>query len=103
MSKYVFEMDDASLPELLNDLAEIPANPYAGLIKELTEQIPIPTPVKIGAVVRTVEAGATRTFVRWTYDAHSVSPWFEANDHEEPYRTDQIGRITEVLSPGVDL
>lgn len=31
------------------------------------------------------------------------SPWIEAGNHEEPYRTGAIGRITEVLNPGVDL
>lgn len=74
------------------------------LAAQLREQLPLPTPTKIGAVVRTVGADSgNSTFVRWTYDVHSTSPWIAANDADETYRTDLIGRITEVLSEGVDL
>lgn len=74
------------------------------LAGQLREQLPLPTPVKIGAVVRTTGSNSgNTTFVRWTYDVHSTSPWIATNDVDETYRTDLIGRIVEVLAEGVDL
>lgn len=67
----------------------------------IADQIPIPAPVKIGAVVRAGDLG--EVYIRWAYDNHTHSPWVAAGNHEVPFRTDEIGRITEVLSPGVDL
>lgn len=82
------------------------AEAHAALAKALAPQIPIPVPVKVGAVVRTLGAFAPLdqpvTFVRWALDHFTHSPWLQANS-DTPYRTDEIGRITEVLSPGVDL
>lgn len=76
------------------------------LAATLEKQLPIPVPEKIGAVVRTVGAFAPLdqpvTFVRWALDHFTVSPWLQANS-DTPYRTDEIGRITKVLAPGVDL
>lgn len=73
----------------------------------LERQLPIPVPVKVGAVVRAVGAftplNEAETFVRWALDSRTHSPWIVAGNHEQPYRTDEIGRITAVLSPGVDL
>lgn len=72
----------------------------------LQEQLPIPVPTKIGAVVRTVPTEDHMdgtVFVRWSRDSYTHSPWIEAGNHEAPYRTDEIGRIVEVLAPGVDL
>lgn len=62
-------------------------------------QIPVPVPQKVGAVVKTDQG----VFLRWTYDAHSINPWIMASDVDTYLRTDEIGRIIEVLQPGVDL
>lgn len=67
----------------------------------LEKQLPLPVPAKIGAVVRTDH---NTCYIRWAYDAHTHEPWIEhSSDAFETYRTDAIGRITEVLSEGVDL
>jgi hypothetical protein len=69
----------------------------------LRAQIPIPVPNKIGAVVRTEHPTLGGYYLRWSHDNATHSPWIQVGNHEEPYRTDQIGRITEVLSEGADL
>lgn len=75
----------------------------AALLREISKsvraQIPIPVPDKLGAVVQTDQG----RFIRWAFDVHTFRPWIAAQDHETPLRTDQIGRITEVLSEGVDV
>lgn len=100
-----YELDDdlvrrfAKLPERI-----ISNETVANLQARLSEQLPIPVPTKIGAVVRTeMEIRGPLVFVRWALDSRTHSPWIEAGNHEQPYRTDEIGRITEVLSEGVDL
>lgn len=84
--------------------------PGAMTVEAVRSQIPVPVPARIGAVVLTngatdnrLTSGNNYYFVRWAYDSATTSPWIEAGNHEEPYRTDAIGRITEVLSPGVEL
>lgn len=107
MSKY--ELDDHDISVILNDLSGHDSAMANEIADRIRAQIPIPVPVKIGAVVLTNGATDKRLtsgnnyFVRWAYDNATTSPWIEAGNHEEPYRTDAIGRITEVLSPGVDL
>lgn len=107
MSKYEIEIPDAEVSELASVLSD--RGGWGEVVRQLREQIPIPVPVKIGAVVLTNGATDNRLpsgnnyFIRWAHDNATTSPWIEAGNHEEPYRTDAIGRITEVLSPGVDL
>lgn len=63
--------------------------------------IPIPVPTKIAAVVRTVgsEHGSS-----WCLVYANPASWATPSDPSgHLYRTDQIGRIAEVLSEGVDL
>lgn len=99
-----YELDDRQVSEFVNSSPETAV--AKALQKQLQPQIPIPVPVKVGAVVRTLGAFAPLdqpvTFVRWALDHFTHSPWLQANS-DTPYRTDEIGRITEVLSPGVDL
>lgn len=97
MSKYELDTPDEVVKELIGDL--VAAGGYGEVVRQLRAQIPIPAPVKIGAVVRTT----TGDYVRWAYDAHTHEPWLAANTADDTHRTDAIGRITEVLSPGVDL
>lgn len=104
-----YELDDQDATYVVEVLAVRASQQASELADRIRAQIPIPVPVKIGAVVRTYgtfaddgpDAGAV--FLRWATDNHTHSPWIEAGNHEQPYRTDEIGRITEVLSPGVDL
>ena len=70
----------------------------------LLQQLPLPTPLKVGAIVMTrTPVRGRATYIRWAHENATHSPWIEVGDHEEPYRTDQIGRIIEVLSEGIDL
>lgn len=100
-----YELDDDLVRQCLhNGGSSLPQY----LANALTLQLPLPTPMKIGAVVQTGGFPSAQTpeptvFIRWATDGHTVSPWIEASDHERPYRTDEIGRIVEVLSEGVDL
>ena len=107
MSKY--ELDDELVLAFLDTLHEsedeLPSGRIGGALEK---QLPIPAPTKIGAMVRTPGfPSAFRpeplVFIRWATDSHTVSPWIEASDHEQPYRTDEIGRVVEILSEGVDL
>lgn len=81
------------------------ANATEPMLAELLgKQIPIPVPTKIGAVVRTDHPNFdVPVFIRWAYDSRTHSPWVSANDHETPYRTNEIGRILDVPFEGVDL
>lgn len=104
MSKY--ELSDALVANVVGkaELGQVEAHLIAALISDLKPQIPIPAPTKVGAAVRTeMPVRGPAVFVRWATDRHTTSPWIEAGDHEQPYRTDEIGRIIEVLSEGVDL
>lgn len=96
-----YEMDDGDTAYLLELLAERNTPQSVDLGQRLADQRPIPVPVKIGAVVRAGDLG--EVYLRWAYDNHTHSPWVAAGNHEQPCRTDEIGRITEVLSTGVDL
>lgn len=108
MSKYELSYPDedarivASLMDLVLEspmsLANHSRELLTGLRDAIRAQIPIPVPVKIGAVVKTDQG----VFLRWTCDAHSVEPWIAANDVGTILRTDDIGRITEVLTHGFD-
>lgn len=96
-----YELDDELVQEFLGTLHESEdALPSGKLGKDLRGQLPIPTPTKIGAVVRTAEPNYV--YVRWTLDDVSDMPWVDSQD-DEHRSTEKIGRIIEVLSEGVDL
>lgn len=104
MSKY--ELSDALVANVVGAAEDgrMESHLIASLISDLKPQIPIPAPMKVGAVVRTNHRRYDPpVFIRWATDHRTTSPWVQASDHEQPYRTDEIGRITEVLSGGVDL
>ena len=92
-----YELDDDLVREWLRSS---PGDNDLPLVMALKDQVPLPTPTNVGAVVRTVSPSSL--WIRWTYDAHSHEPWIEANDTDNTYRSDQIGRITEVLFEGVE-
>lgn len=94
-----YELDDHDISVILNDLSGHDSAMANEIADRIRAQIPIPAPVKVGAVVRTDSSN----YLRWTYDMHSNEPWVLCNSVDETFRTDEIGRITEVLSPGVDL
>ena len=99
-----YELDDHDVQRILECLPDTQMD--KDIRDRIITQIPIPVPVKVGAVVRTLGAISPLdqpvTFVRWALDHFTHSPWLQANN-DTPFRTDEIGRITEVLSPGVDL
>lgn len=110
MSTYTLEYSDEDAHVVANlmdqvlesrtmSLAKHSQDLLAGLRDSIRSQIPIPVPVKIGAMVKT----DTGTYLRWTYDMHSTEPWIMTNDVDTTLRTDDIGRIVEVLAPGTDL
>jgi hypothetical protein len=104
VSKY--EIDDEVVRGLVDNRDLLPPR-LLSAVAALEAQIPLPVPKKVGAVVRTVESPVGReqeyVLIRWATDSHTHSPWIEAGNHEQPWRTDEIGRITEVLFEGVDL
>lgn len=60
-------------------------------------------------LVRVVRAqkpnGFTAVYLRWADEAmNAADPWIQQGDYDRDcFDTDDIGRITEVLSEGVDL
>ena len=99
-----YEMDDGDLSYLLSLLAERDTPQARELKQRLGDQQPIPVPVKIGAIV-VADAGVigNRVFLRWAYDNATHEPWIEVGNNEYTHRTEDIGRITEVLSSGLDV
>lgn len=96
MSKY--ELDDDLVRRFVKD--GLTEEGIGLLANALNVQIPLPVPTKIGAVVRTTEPDYV--YVRWALDDITETPWVDSNDDE--HRSSQnIGRITEILSEGVDL
>lgn len=85
---------DALLEQLDADLRKW-AQPVA---QQIRNQIPLPVPTKIGAVVLTTDTVGSP----WVLAQHADRPWYSpaTNDWAQPH---QIGRVTEVLSDGVDL
>lgn len=100
-----YELDDGLVRAFVSTLESATDHDNLGVAlahKNLGEalqgQLPIPVPTKIGAVVRT-ESGDVFTLT----SAHRLtdSVWIAPNGfHAVP---EAIGRITEVLSEGVDL
>jgi hypothetical protein len=98
-----YELDDELVREALTQSSKSHAARDL-VLSALERQLPIPAPTQIGAIVRTDHPNPDHpVFVRWAFDSRTHSPWILLGNHEQPYRTDEIGRITEVLSEGVDL
>lgn len=102
--KYEINIDEAEARALVYDLSNDGSDLEKAVADQLASQLPpaIPAPTRIGAVVRT-EIGE---FVRAD---GSGTPWIRAivkglfTERPDWLADDQIGRITEVLSEGVDL
>lgn len=116
MSKYELELNDDQAESLIKvleyaaapgDLSGFSSDLALSAAASLRGQIPIPVPVKIGAVVKTDSklcAPDLSVFLRWASDEQTNHPWILREELDrKPYSTEEIGRITEVLSPGVDL
>lgn len=95
----IYELDDHDVQMILSALGERNSNMSKELRERILAQMPLPAPTNVGAVVRT-ESGL---YIRWAWKGRTSSPWIAAGNHEQPYRTDEIGRITEILSPGVEV
>lgn len=99
-----YEMDDGDLNYLLEVLSKRDTPQALELRQRLVSQQPIPVPVKIGAMVVTyIPVIGSRTFLRWAFESATHQPWIEVGDIDHSYRTEDIGQITEVLSPGLDV
>lgn len=101
-----YELDDDLVREYCKSAVHGPNNPasWARVRVALEKQLPIPVPTKIGAVVRVSNAVSGHlVFVRTAYDGHTAYPWIALNEPDYAASTVGIGRITEVLSEGVDL
>jgi hypothetical protein len=100
-----YELGDGDISFLVDRLEQWPHDEGCkAMIKILEEQRPIPVPTKIGAVVATDAPAVGRVvYIRWAHDNQTTSPWIAANDHEQPYRTMDIGKIVQVMSEGVDI
>lgn len=100
----MYELDDVLVRRALEG-ADPTADDRAltDLLTALEPQVPIPVPLGVGAIVRTEHPNIGGLFLRWAPDNATHSPWIPVGNHEDPYRTDQIGRITEVLTPGLIL
>jgi hypothetical protein len=98
-----YQLDDADVEAWRAGSADAAGR----VLIELKKQLPIPVPTKIGAVVETTNHTAQisiGTFLRWAMDTQNAEPWVCVGDQSlGTYRSDDIGRITEVLSEGVDL
>lgn len=99
VSKY--ELDDDLVRRVIS--GRTTGTDQDALFLKLEAQVPLPTPTNVGAIVRTEDGFNGGLYLRWAHDNATTSPWVQVGNHEQPYRTDEIGRITEVLSEGVDL
>jgi hypothetical protein len=75
--------------------------------QQIRNQLPIPVPTKIGAVVQTDSglcAPDPTVFIRWASDEQTPEPWELPEELDrKTYSTADLGRIIKVLSEGVDL
>jgi hypothetical protein len=111
MAEYKIERNDEDMRQLVGVLMDAAEDAggfttatrslFQELAGELGKQIPIPAPLGVGAVGRTEHPFIGGLFLRWAPDNATHSPWIAVGNHETPYRTDEIGRITEVLTPGL--
>lgn len=100
-----YELDD----ELVRQIATTVWSSHVdlqALADQLREQIPIPAPTKVGAVVRV--AAVVYGNVVWIRHGPEGSgrrefQWVGLNDPDTSISTEKLGRIVEVLSEGVDL
>lgn len=93
-----YELDDDLVRRLIENPDQLPRS----LAMMLEKQLPLPVPTKIGAVVRTdmgVFLRADGSDSGWIR-ARQNPPFLEVPDW---HFSGDIGRITEVLSEGVDL
>lgn len=102
-----YELDDDLVRESLTQSSKSHAARDL-VFSALERQLPIPAPDLPGAIVKAVGGAAGREdeanyYLRWTGDERTHSPWIEYGNHEKPWRTDEIGRITAVISQGYDL
>jgi hypothetical protein len=98
-----YEIPDESLDFIIQLLHDRASGHSAEVAALLESQRPIPVPVKIGAVVRAeMPTRGLMTLIRCDFDSENPTPWI-GRLGQSWHRTDKIGRIVEVLSPGVDI
>lgn len=102
----VYELDDDQVRRFVESAEPTIDDPEtAAVIDALKPQVRVEVPQCVGAVVRTHDQklGNSGVYIRWATDRRTTSPWIRQSDHEQPYRTDEIGRIVKVLATGVEL
>lgn len=95
-----YEIDDDLVRRIVNG-----EGPTEGieLMEVLRTQLPIPVPVKIGAVITTTSEYGIRVLVRVLHDNVAEFVWAVSDPDVDKYLSNgQIGRIVTVLSPGVN-
>lgn len=96
--KFELDLDEAEANAIVYDLRGAGSDLEKAIAQQIAQQIPIPAPTKIGAVVRTTGGVAILS------DPGSSSPWVLQMGGDYTWADmERIGRITEVLSEGVDL
>lgn len=100
MSKYEIDLSDDEVRPFINDLVNgLDGKRARRIAAEIEGQIKFPIPTGLGALVRTAEG----VFV--LADGVDARCWFlSGSGGSGDWRTPgDVGRITEVLSEGVDL
>jgi hypothetical protein len=96
-----YELDDALVREWVTTARALGMAMDGPLADALGKQLPIETPTKLGAVVRTDRGTAVRHSLG---DSEAWTVWpFHASEPDLIAHTDEIGRITKVWSEGVDV
>lgn len=91
-----YELDDDLVRRFVKD--GLTEEGVGLLANALNVQLPAPVPLNIGAVVRT----ENRIFVR-TAGLEQSHCWWDFTNHVGWFTDEQLGRVVEVLSEGVDL
>lgn len=99
-----YELDDEAVRKFLDTLHESDAvwPAMSSLAFALKEQLSLPEPKRVGAVVRctgSVDDGPG-IFLRWAGDDHTRAPWMIPGTLATYERAD-LERIVEILSEGV--
>lgn len=89
-----YELDDEMVRAWLQ------GHPDGNFSSALREQLPLPVPIKVGAIVKATYTNGV--YVRWTSDNLNGAPWIDTTDGEH-LTSERLGRITEILSEGKEL
>lgn len=92
-----YELDDELVGRFIRQSWIV--NDAIQMAGQLEKQFPVPAPTKLGAVVQT----ESRVLVRTAAGVDVQFCWWDVTNHVGWFSDDQLGRIVEVLSEGVDV